>query len=169
MKRTSNRTLLRVALLIAADVVLTRFFSFTAPSVRIGLGFAPVAVCAMLYGPIWAGSAAAMSDFLGAILFPSGPFFPGFTLSAALTGVIFGLLLHREREGWPRLVGAVLLNTIGVGLCLNTYWLTMILKTPFLLLLPTRIPQAVLMTAVQLAVIRLLREPVLRYLSREER
>lgn len=169
MKRSHVRTLLRVALLIAADVVLTRFFSINAPTVRIGLGFAPIAVCAMLYGPLWAGGAAALADFLGAVLFPTGPFFPGLTLSAALTGVIFGLLLHRRGEGWLPLGGAVVLNCLGVGFLLNTYWLSILMKTPFLVLLPTRVFQALLMTAVQLVVIRSLRRPVRRYMDSGER
>ena len=42
-----------VALLIALDVILTRFLSIQTQSLRIGFGFLPVAVAGIAYGPFW--------------------------------------------------------------------------------------------------------------------
>ena len=33
---------------------------------------------------------------VGALLFPTGAFFPGFTLTAACTGLLYGLCLYRR-------------------------------------------------------------------------
>ncbi len=167
MKRLNVRTLIQVAMLIAIEIVLSRFCSITTPIMKIGLGFVPIAVCGMLYGPIWAGAAGGVADVIGAVLFPSGPFFPGFTVSAILTGVIFGMLLRRDETGWARLSLAVVLNTLGVSLCLNTYWLTHLWGTPFLVLLPTRVVQALIMIPIQFTLLQLIRQPVRRYLHRE--
>ena len=50
------------ALLLAADVILTRILAFNTPLMKIGLGFAATALCAMLYGPWWAAGVAALGD-----------------------------------------------------------------------------------------------------------
>lgn len=166
MKRIHVHTMIQVALLIAIEVVLTRFCSISTPVVRIGFGFVPIAICGMLYGPAWAGVAGGVADVLGATLFPIAPYFPGFTLSSILTGLIFGLLLRREEGGWSRLSLAVGLNCLGVSLCLNTLWLSLMYGTPFLVLLPTRILQNLIMIPIQLSLLRILRRPVRLYLAR---
>ena len=60
------------ALLIALDVVFSRVLAINTPLMKIGLGFAAVAVAAMLYGPAWAALTAALGDLIGALLFPTG-------------------------------------------------------------------------------------------------
>ncbi len=39
-----------------------------------------------------------LADLIGATLFPAGPFFAGFTLSAFLTGLIYGLILYKREK-----------------------------------------------------------------------
>ena len=56
MKTSKVRTLVVAALLLAAHVVLVRFCAITTPLVRISFGFLPLAICGMLYGPVWAGA-----------------------------------------------------------------------------------------------------------------
>ena len=70
--RSSVRTLLRLAMLLALEIVLSRFLSISTPLMKIGLGFAAVAVSAMLYGPAWAALTGALGDLIGALLFPTG-------------------------------------------------------------------------------------------------
>ena len=163
MSKNSNRLhiLVQVSLLIALEVVLSRFCSIATPVSKIGFGFIPLAVCALCYGPIWAGVAGGVADFVGAVLFPIGPYFPGFTLSNALMGVVFGLFLYRKTPRWWHLAGAVAVNCIGISLCLSTYWLTLLGGTPFLALLPTRILQNLVTIPLQFLVLRLLQRPVL--------
>ena len=109
--RFSTRMLTTLALLTAIEIVLSRFLSVNAWNIKIGFSFVPVVVAAILYGPIAAGIVAALGDFVGAILFPIGTYFPGFTLTAFLTGCVFGLFLHKK-QSWPRIIAAV------GGLCL---------------------------------------------------
>ena len=154
------KILITVSVLIAMEIILGRFFSFHTPIVRIGLGFVPIAICAMLYGPIWAGAAAALSDILGMMLFPIGPYFPGFTLSAALSGIVFGLFLHKREGTNARIAGAVAINCLLISLLLSTYWLTILTGTPFLGILPTRIVQNIIMIPVQFVVLKLLQKPM---------
>lgn len=155
--------LIQVSLLVAMEIVLTRFMSISTPIMRIGFGFVPIAICAIMFGPVWAGIAGAMADFIGATLFPIGTFFPGFTLSAALTGIVFGLFLYKKKESWLPLAAAVAINCLIISLLLNTYWLTVLVGKNFLVLMPVRIVENLIMIPIQFFVIRLLQRPVAIY------
>ena len=153
------RVLVNVSLLIALQVVLSRFLSISTPIVKIGFGFVPLAICGVLYGPVWAAVAAVLADIIGATLFPAGAFFIGFTISAALRGAVFGLFLYKRQGNWVQLSVAVAANCLGISLLLNTFWLTIIMGSPFIALLPARILQNVVMIPVQFIVLRLLQKP----------
>ena len=142
------RTLVQVSLLIALSVIFTRFLAINTLYLKIGFGFVPIVICAILFGPWWAGAAYAISDFIGAILFPVGAYFPGFTITAALAGIMFGLLLYKKESSLPRLLAAVLGYCLGISLIGNTFCLTILTGTPFLQLLSVRSVQCVIMIPV---------------------
>ncbi|MGM9991603.1 MAG: folate family ECF transporter S component [Candidatus Bruticola sp.] len=52
----------------------------------------------------WVG---AISDILGWVIFPSGPYFPGFTITQGLTGYIPAKLLNKHNISWLRMLAAV--------------------------------------------------------------
>ena len=174
------------ALLIALDVVLSRVLAINTPLMKIGLGFAAVALSAMLYGPLWAALTAALGDLVGALLFPTGAYFPGFTATAALTGLIFGLFLYRREKSWLRAFLAALCNCLLVTLLLNTLMIAVFFRsspaelagadfarfmelTSLKALLAARIPQFFIMLAVQALVIAALQaSPALLRLIREK-
>ena len=86
-----------LALLTAIQVVLSRFLSFSTLSLKIGFAFLPVTIGAAVLGPVGGAIVGGLGDFLGAVLFPIGPYFPGFTLTTALSGVAFGVAIYRRR------------------------------------------------------------------------
>ena len=149
----NTKKLIVSAQLVALDVVLTRLLAINTPLMKIGLGFAAVALCAVLYGPWWAALTAALGDLVGALLFPTGAFFPGFTLTAACTGFIFGLCLYRRGKSllWPIL--AAVLNVVLVSFLLNTAMISYISGTPYATLLKARAVQLAVMLPVQIAVL----------------
>ena len=149
----NTKKLIVSAELLALDVVLTRLLAINTPLMKIGLGFAATALCAMLYGPWWAAGVAALGDLLGSLLFPTGAFFPGFTLTAACTGLIFGLCLYRRDKSllWPILAAA--LNVVLVSFLLNTAMISYISGSPYTTLLKARAVQLTVMLPVQLAVL----------------
>jgi len=130
MKIITVKQMVIIALLIAIQVVLTRFLSIPTPIVRIDLGFIPIVIIAVLFGPVYAGIAGAMADFIGAMLFPFGPFFPGFTFSAFLIGAAYGLFLYKCDTGFKpgiiRIVLAAFIVTVVLQLGLETLWVSII-------------------------------------------
>jgi ECF transporter S component (folate family) len=152
-----TKKLVLVALFIAMEIVLTRMLSINTPILRIGFGFVPIAVCAIMFGPVWAAVAGALGDIIGVTLFlPMASPFPGFTLSAILVGVVFGLLLHKSKGHWFPIMCAAAINSFVIGMLLNTYWLTILTGNPFLYLLPTRIVQALIIFTIQFSVLNVI-------------
>ncbi len=155
MSRFSTKTMTAMALLTALEIVLSRFLSISAWNTKIGFAFIPVVLAAMLLGPLYAGIVAALADFLGAVLFPVGAYFPGFTLTAFLMGACYGLFLFRK-QSFPRILCAVAVHQLLLSLLLNTLWISVLYGSPYPPLLISRLPQCAILAAVQLALIPLL-------------
>ena len=148
-KRITTSQLVVMAFLIALEIILTRFLSFQLPIARIGFGFLPVAITAIMFGPVWSGLCYMIGDILGMILFPTAGYFPGFTLSAFLTGLLYGVLLHNKEINYARCFATAFVVLTCITLFLNTYWLHIITGKGFLVILPTRVAEALLMLIVQ--------------------
>ena len=153
-KRISIKMITTLGLLVAIEIILTRFFSIQSWNIRIGFGFIPIVIAAVLYGPIESAVVAGVADIIGAILFPFGAFFIGFTITSILTGLIYGFFL-RKKQNMKNILGAVLLNQIIGSLLLNTYWISITSGASFQALLYTRIIQFIVLTTVQIVVLTL--------------
>ena len=100
---------------------------------------------------VWYPSAlcAALGDLAGALLFPTGAFFPGFTATAALTGLIYGLFLYKSRPGLRQCFFAALTNGLVVTLVLNTAMISWVFGPDFWPLLYTRLAEFGAMLLIQ--------------------
>ncbi len=157
MSKNNSQRLLRLVvcgMLIALDVVLTRFGSVNLWDRRIGFSFVAVAAAAFLYGPLAGALVHGLSDFIGAILFPTGAYFPGYTLTAALIGLLYGLCFYRSTKWW-RIGLGVIGAQVACSILLNTLWISVTNHTPYIALLPGRLLQAGIMTPVQLVALPL--------------
>ena len=96
MQKFTTKTIVSLSVLVALQIVLTRFCSFSAWNVRIGFGFVALVIAAVVHGPIAAALVGGLGDLIGAIAFPTGSYFPGFTLTQVLMGLSFGLALYRK-------------------------------------------------------------------------
>ena len=149
-KGISVQKLVIMGVLVAMEIVLSRFLSFNTWNTKIGFGFIPIAAAAILLGSVEAAVCGGLADLLGATLFPIGAYFPGFTATAALTGLVFGLFFHKEQTPL-RVVPAVLINQFILGLLVNTYWISVLYGSPFKELLVTRVTQSVILSIIQIA------------------
>lgn len=86
------------ALLLALTIVSSRFLSIRTPILVISFTFVPIMLSAIYLGPKYSSIIAALADLIGALLFPfgTGTYFPGFTLSQFLIGLIYGLFLYKK-------------------------------------------------------------------------
>jgi ECF transporter S component (folate family) len=158
--KIDTQSLVLMGTLIAIEIVLSRFLSLSAWNMRIGFGFVPLAIAAMLLGPVKAGIVGAVADIIGAILFPTGAFFPGFTLTAFLKGVVYGLFLYKKQNNL-RIFIAVGINQLLLSLSLNTLWISVLYGSPYLALFITRIMQCSILVPVEIVTISLIAKGVL--------
>ncbi len=132
------KRLVTIALLSALAVVAKRFLGFNNQFISASFGFVPIAISGMLLGPLGGALTAVIADLIGALAFPSGPFNLGFTLSAALQGLIYGLTLHAPQVSKQRVALGQLVITIGINLVFNTLLIVPITGKGFFALLPLR-------------------------------
>jgi len=147
-----TRTLVLMGVLVSIDIVLERLVSFQAWHIRIGFSFIAVVIAAMMLGPVRAGIMAAVSDIIGALLFPVGTFFPGFTLTAFLVGMIYGIFLFKKQSKL-RVIFAVGIHQCILSLLLNTLWISILYGSPYWPIFITRVMQTAIMIPVELVCI----------------
>ena len=143
-----------LGMLLAAQVVAGCFVSIKLPIVNIGFIFLPLAITAILYGPLWCGISAVLGDVIIAMMGPYG-YFPPMAISALLGGIIYGIFLYRRPVDMRRITACVLTKNILISIILQTFLLTFLSGKGYMALLPARILQNVIMTPVQILCIRL--------------
>ena len=135
----STRTLTTAGILLAIQMVLSSYGTIeVTDSLKISLAHLALAPTAVFFGPVVAGMQGALSDILGFMLKPSGPYFPGFTISAMLLGVFYGVSLYRTQPTVLRIVVTRLAVMLVINICLNTLFLTMLYGPSRLATLPVR-------------------------------
>ena len=159
MSQTKNgiqlQIMLRVAFLIALNVLLMNYLGIHTQFFKIGFSFVPVALCGMLYGAKWSTVCAGVGDLLNCFLGAFG-WYPPLTLSACLVGWIYGIVLKGRSDRLGAIVLAVAAVQILISMLLNTWFLSMLYTTPYFELMLTRVPQVLIMLPVQIIVLRLM-------------
>lgn len=146
-----------LGILIAMQVVLARFAVIPiGDMMRFSMSFIPVVIGARLYGPLGGMAVYGIGDLVGAIAFPTGgAFFPGYTVTAAIVGFIFGLFLNpaKEKEDQLQLGVKIVLSVFTTQLIgsflLNSYWRSFQTGTPYGAVLMTRLPQCLVSLVIQ--------------------
>ena len=138
-----------LAMMIALEVVLSRWLTiWVSDNLKFAFNFVPVAVVAYLYGPFASLLVAAVGDLIGSLLYAVGPYFPGFTVTAALTGLCFGLFLHNKRNFWRILISVVIIQVV-LTVFLDSLWFMICYGTPYFASVLTRTIKAGVMVVVQ--------------------
>jgi ECF transporter S component (folate family) len=113
--------------------------------VRLDLQFLVFALAGWIIGPGWAMGAAMTADVIGVLINPTGTgqFFPGYTLTAGLSGLLYGLILHKRSPSYLRAVIAAAGHMLLIALPLTSLWFSMQgfyedFKLPFWAALPWR-------------------------------
>ena len=150
----SIQTITMTGMLIAISVVLVFFFNVSISKVlRISFSFLPLAVGSMLYGPAVGGIMGAVSDILGYVIKPAGPFFLGFTFNKLLTGVLYGIFLYKRPVKLIRVISVSAIITVVVNLLVNPLWLSIMYGDAYIVLLTGRIVKNLVMFPINTALL----------------
>lgn len=120
MKKQSIIKLTTSAMLIAIYFVLDRFAAINLMTNQYKLSFIAVIFAAVFLGPAYAAAVGGLGDLISALIMPTGPYFPGFTVVAALVGLMFGLFLYKKIT-YPRIIISVFIAQVAGTLILNTF------------------------------------------------
>lgn len=136
---SKTRTLTTAGILLAIQMVLSSYGTIeVTDSLKISLAHLALAPTAVFFGPVVAGMQGALSDILGFLLKPTGPYFPGFTFTAMMLGVIYGVSLYKTKHTLPRIIITRVVVMLFVNIFLNTVFLTMLYGPSRLATLPVR-------------------------------
>lgn len=172
---SKNKKIILTSILLASLIVLSRLLSIKTPLLKISMAFIPTILCAIWLGVKWTVLLNVLGDIIGAILFPTGPFFIGYTISTAISGLIYGLILYKKEDSTYtdnqfliRLIISVILVTCISNIGLNTLWVSITTGKAFIILLGTRIVKEIVMIPIQIVIIlfieKTLRKPFNTYI-----
>jgi ECF transporter S component (folate family) len=151
--RTSVRTLVMLALLVAMSIVFSRVLSISTGFVRFNLGSLPVLLAALLFGP-----GAGFADIIGGVL-AGYAINPLITLGAGAIGLVAGYVWQKlpDYRTGLRLSISVLLGHFVGSMVINSLALRIFYGYAWSVLL-ARIPNALVLSAVNTVLLRILLE-----------
>lgn len=165
------------ALLLATFIILDRLLTINTQILVINLSLIPLMITGMILGWKYGLLIGALGDLIGATFWPFGAYFPGFTISTALAGLIFGLFLYEtpNKEKKHFLLKSIISTVIVlvcVNLLLNSLWLKIMYGKAYVYYLSARaITQAVVFPIYVTSIVILektLRNPIKKYLYKED-
>ena len=96
-------------------------------TLKIYFSFLVVGLGCACYGPVVGMLAGGVIDTVGFLLAGyDEPYFPGYLLTAVLSGLIYGVLLYRRPVSIPRLIVLRLLINFGNNVALGSVWKAML-------------------------------------------
>ena len=117
---SKSKKIVLSGLLLAILIVFSRFVSIKTPILVISFSYIPIMLSAILLGPAYSCLIAGLGDLIGALLFPFGSYFVGFTITAALSGLVYGLFLYSKDgkyfKGKPLVLRLILSSIIVLGI-----------------------------------------------------
>lgn len=172
---SKNKKIILSSLLLALLIILSRFLSVKTPIMKISFAFVPTMLCAVWLGPKYTILINVLGDVIGATLFPTGPYFIGYTISTGIAGLIYGIFLYKkpsnnytDKQFLLRLIIATTLVAVIVNMILNTFWISITGGKAFIVLFWTRIVKQLIMIPIHVIVIffleKVLRKPFDKYL-----
>ena len=115
-RELNNPRVLAFSGLVCAMAILKIYFSFLA-----------VSLGCMCYGPVVGMMAGAIIDTVGFLLAGYGePYFPGYLITAMLSGLIYGVMLYRQKPTLPRIIVTRLIINYGSNVLLGSVWKAML-------------------------------------------
>ena len=170
---SSVKMLIIAALFIALRTAIARFY-IPLPVMggqRVYFTFFINALGTVIYGPVVGGLASAVSDLIGAIFFPTGPFFIGYTITSFMGSFIYGLFLYRAKITVARLFFAKLSVNMFVNVFLGALWPLMMNKKftlpMFMTSMAARLPKNLIMLPVETVILVLFFGLIIPILKRE--
>lgn len=163
------RNLATIGLLLALYLVLSTFASFQVmPTMRVSTAFLAMAIIGMRFGPTVGALSGVAGDLLGYLIKGGGMFFPGYTLTALLSGIVWGLFLYKDKPTLPRTIFARTAINALLHCGLNTLWSSILYEKAYLGLFWTSVTKNAILLPFEILAVFLLTNGLLKILNRQK-
>ncbi|MBQ9644440.1 MAG: folate family ECF transporter S component [Lachnospiraceae bacterium] len=170
LEMKSTRVLVLAGILTALRIAVKSLSIPIGPSLNITFGFIINALGSLIYGPIVAIFTSAISDTLGAMLFPTGTYFFPFIFEEIAGGVIFALFYYRAKITTLRVMLGRFAVTVLVNLMISPvimiYYYKMILGKSYTFFTMPRMIKNLVMFPIQSLILVLLFGALLPHTNR---
>lgn len=143
---------LTIAALFIAITLVVRSFFIPIPVLggqRIYFTFFVKALGTIIYGPILGAITGAMSDYIGAMLFPTGAFFIGYTITSAVSSFLYGIFLYKTKLTITKIfLSKLSVNLIG-NVLLNSLWSVILMGNGFWVIALARLPKNLILLPIE--------------------
>jgi len=156
----NTKSLVTAAIFIALNIIFTYIFAIQTPFIRVSFTFLPIAIFSMLFGPLRGGLVAAIADILGCFIFSPALFFPGFTLSAFMSGMIYGYFFYNKKITLSKIIIVNLIIFLFIVLTLNTLWFSILYHNAAQLFFLGRFLKCLILLPLQIAMIYAVYKPL---------
>lgn len=153
-------SLVAAALLMALGLALSSVRIDITPTLRISFAFLANAMIGMLFGPVVSMLTGGIGDILGFLIHPSGPYFPGITITAVLSGLLYGVFLYHSNARLSHVIAAKTSVTLLSNILLNTFWTSILYGKAFMAILPLRITKNLVMLPIEIVMLFVLGKTV---------
>ena len=149
--RLTTRHLTLAALLVALQIILGKLSVGDPAVLKFSFGFIATALIGYFLGPWIGGMAMVVNDLISNTILNTGSmFFPGFTFSAFVSGVIAGLFLYQQKVTWQRVFIYEFVQILVTNVFFTTLWVYLMSLSSsstgraFTALLAIRVPKEVI-------------------------
>lgn len=168
MQKLKNVRVLTVSAFLVAIATVLGFFKVPITElIEIRFQYLPIAVGGAMFGPAVGGVIGMLADVLGYLVKPTGAFFPGFTISSILSGIIYGLFFYKKRITVPRIIAAELTETIICSLVINSINLSILYGNAFSVVVATRLLKVLIMFPIDTIILTVVLKAIPRLMPSE--
>ncbi len=153
------KKIILASMLLAILIILNRFVSIKTEVLVISFSFVPIMMSSIWLGPKYSTAIALLGDLLGAILFPFGPYFPGFTVSSAISGLIYGIFLYNDGKEMSnkkliiKLTISSIIQLIVVNIFITSLWIHILYGKAYLVIMTSRAITQIIMIPIHIITI----------------
>ena len=125
-KMRSVKYLALMAVFVALKTATSGIFIPVAENLRISLSFLFMSVAGAILGPVAGMVVGLVGDIVGYMMFPTGAFFIGYTISAMAGILVYALFLYHQKITIPKLILAKAVNNYIVNVLMGSCWSAML-------------------------------------------
>ncbi|MCF0108521.1 MAG: folate family ECF transporter S component [Erysipelotrichaceae bacterium] len=162
-----TRYLALLAIFIALKIALSSIRIPVADNLFIYVTFFIKAVEGAIFGPAGCLLSGFISDILGFMIHPTGPFFIGYTISSMVGCFIWGLFLYDRKITILNIILAKTLINYGVNVILGSLWASMMYSKGFMYYMSTSLIKNSILLPIEIIAVVIVMNLLIPFLSRK--